>query len=29
MADGYAQAMKKKGFAYETTESIRKFKCPY
>ena len=29
MADGFAQAMKKKGFAYETTESIRKFKCPY
>ena len=29
MADGFARAMKAKGFAYETTESIRKFKCPY
>jgi len=29
MADAYAEAMRKKGFAYETTESLRKFKCPY
>lgn len=29
MADAFAETMKKKGFSYETTESLRKFKCPY
>lgn len=29
MADGFSEAMKKKGFAYETTASLKKFKCPY
>lgn len=29
MADGYSEIMKKKGFSYETTESVRKFACPY
>ena len=29
MPDAFARAMKDSGFAYETTASIRKFKCPY
>ena len=29
MADGYSEAMKKKGFSYETTAALKKFKCPY
>ncbi|MBQ3736606.1 MAG: hypothetical protein II855_06695 [Candidatus Methanomethylophilaceae archaeon] len=28
MPDGYMEAMKNSGFAYETTASVRKFKCP-
>lgn len=28
MADGYMEAMRKEGISYETTASIRKFKCP-
>jgi len=29
MVDGYMEAMKAKGFSYNTTTSLRKFKCPY
>lgn len=28
MVDGYYEAMRKKGFSYNTTASIKKFKCP-
>jgi len=29
MADGFSEAMRQKGFSYETTASLKKFKCPY
>jgi len=29
MADGFYEAMRQKGFSYETTTSLKKFKCPY
>ena len=29
MADGFSEAMRAKGFSYETTASLKKFKCPY
>ena len=29
MPDAFAHAMKREGFAYETTASVRKFKCPH
>ncbi|MFA6679457.1 MAG: hypothetical protein WCR96_03075 [Candidatus Methanomethylophilaceae archaeon] len=29
MVDGYYEAMKAKGFSYNTTASLKKFKCPY
>ncbi|MDR0508291.1 MAG: hypothetical protein LBG63_00460 [Candidatus Methanoplasma sp.] len=29
MVDGFSESMRQKGFSYETTASLRKFKCPY
>ena len=29
MVDGFYEAMKYKGFSYNTTASLKKFKCPY
>ncbi|MDR2866528.1 MAG: hypothetical protein LBV13_03900 [Methanomassiliicoccaceae archaeon] len=29
MADGWMEAMRNKGFSYNTTASLKKFKCPY
>lgn len=29
MTDGFYEAMRQKGFSYNTTASLKKFKCPY
>ncbi|MDR3206349.1 MAG: hypothetical protein LBT41_04565 [Candidatus Methanoplasma sp.] len=29
MANGFYEAMKRSGFSYETTASVKKYKCPY
>ncbi|MDR2699016.1 MAG: hypothetical protein LBB30_05010 [Candidatus Methanoplasma sp.] len=29
MADGFYEAMRQKGFSYNTTASLKKFTCPY
>jgi len=29
MPDGFQEAMRMKGFSYNTTTSLKKFKCPY
>ena len=29
MVDGFYEAMRMKGFSYETTASLKKFKCPH
>jgi DNA-directed RNA polymerase subunit RPC12/RpoP len=29
MVDGFYEAMRAKGFSYNTTASLKKFKCPY
>jgi DNA-directed RNA polymerase subunit RPC12/RpoP len=29
MVDGFYEAMRSKGFSYNTTASLKKFKCPY
>lgn len=28
MVDGFLEAMRSKGFSYNTTKSLRKFRCP-
>ena len=29
LVDGFYEAMRSKGFSYNTTASLKKFKCPY